>query len=124
MENTMIEQFKEAMMFHQVRQRKFSQHEMDYYGIRAIYNLVGIVEKMDYDTIRGYASRCTRPGSDEIAISERLMDTEVHGNPVTVCSIIVFKDRFRFGFFALKDGLRARYYHDGEFDEPVLSLLN
>ena len=125
----MLRTFKDAMQFHKVRERKFTFDEMDRYKIRGIFNMVGVLDHMSPDVIRGFCIGCVRPMTDEIAIIESsIKDTGKVGqksNPLKIVSVMVFRDRFAYGLFVLREGVRhARYLDSNGFAEPVLGLLN
>lgn len=121
----MIEDFKQSVMFHKVRDREFSELEMEKLNIRGIYNMVGELESMGPEVIRSFAAGCVAPLSDEVAIIEGSLKDSGKGNPLRVVSVMVFRDRFAYGLFALKDGIRGERYLDGDgFAEPVLGLMN
>lgn len=119
----MIEEFRQAMRYNKSRRRQFSQAEMDRYYIRAIYNMTGTLEAMTPERIRGFTIGCIRAGSQELAIIEHSFIDSGKGNPLRNVSVMVFRDRYVFGLFAMADGIES-YFHDGLWDECVLNLLN
>ncbi len=121
----MLGTFGEAMQFHKGRERKCTFDEMARYKIRGIFNMVGGLDHMGPDTIRGFCIGCVRPMTEEIAIIESSIKDTGKGNPLKVVSVMVFRDRFAYGLFVLREGVRhARYLDKNGFAEPVLGLLN
>lgn len=125
MKTKMLKDFKDAMMFHKVRERKFTRDEMVRYKIRGIFNMVGGVDHMGPDAIRGFCIGCVRPLTQEVAIIEASIKDTGKGNPLKIVTVMVFVDRFAYGLFVLREGVRhARYLDKKGFAEPVLGLLN
>ena len=121
----MLRTFSDAMQFHKVRERKFTFDEMARYKIRGIFNMVGGLDHMGPDVVRGFCIGCTRTMTPEIAIIEASIKDTGKGNPLKVVSVMVFRDRFAYGLFVIREGVRqARYLDSNGFAEPVLGLLN
>ena len=126
----MIKGLMENFRFHKVRGRRFSEAEMDLYKIRGIYNMVGVVETMTSERIRDFCKGLVYRGSNELAVIEKSLVIlkgnagELPKEPLMACSVIIFSQRELFVMFALADGLRERYFHEGEYDEPVLHIMN
>lgn len=121
----MLKNFEEVLRFHKVRERQFSEDEMDRYKIRGIFNMVGWLDHMGPDVVRGFCIGCVRPLTEEVAIIEASIKDTGKGNPLKVVSVMVFVDRFAYGLFMLREGVRnARYLDKDGFAEPVLGLLN
>lgn len=128
METIMIEQFSRELRYRRVLNRHYTQYEMDHFRIKAFYNAIGNFETMTPEFVSNFVRGCVTPGSTEMAVIEKAFkgskNSDTPSNPAIVVTVTVFRDRDAFIPFALKDGLRARYFHDGEFDEPVLGFLN
>ncbi len=121
----MLKEFSDSMRFHKVRNIRYGQERLDWLGVRGIFNMVGILDYMGPDVVRGFCTGCLDPMTSEVAIIESSLKDSGKGNPLKVVSVMVFRDRFAYGLFMLRDGLDHPRYFDGNgFAEPVLGLLN